>query len=218
MALADAAALPEAVCTVWSAMRDVPAPEPGALALVHGGSGGIGTMAIQMLRAAGWRVAATASAKHHALCRELGAEVVIDYREQDFVEVVLAATDGRGAEFVLDVIGADYLGRNLDALALDGAITVIAVQGGTKAEVDLRRLMQRRVTLRAMTLRARPRTGGRGSKAEVVRQAREAVWPQIAAGDVRPVIGARVPLAEAERAHALMGSPEAPGGKLLLER
>lgn len=218
VALADAAALPEAVCTVWSAMRDVPAPEPGALALVHGGSGGIGTMAIQMLRAAGWRVAATASAKHHALCRELGAEVVIDYREQDFVEVVLAATDGRGAEFVLDVIGADYLGRNLDALALDGAITVIAVQGGTKAEVDLRRLMQRRVTLRAMTLRARPRTGGRGSKAEVVRQAREAVWPQIAAGDVRPVIGARVPLAEAERAHALMGSPEAPGGKLLLER
>jgi putative PIG3 family NAD(P)H quinone oxidoreductase len=218
VALADAAALPEAVCTVWSAMRDVPAPEPGALALVHGGSGGIGTMAIQMLRAAGWRVATTASAKHHALCRELGAEIVIDYRSEDFVDVVLGATGGRGADFVLDVIGADYLGRNLDALALDGAITVIAVQGGTKAEVDLRRLMQRRVTLRAMTLRARPRTGGRGSKAEVVRQARDAVWPQIAAGDVRPVVGARVPLAEAERAHALMGSPEAPGGKLLLER
>ncbi|WP_318255406.1 NAD(P)H-quinone oxidoreductase [Agrococcus baldri] len=218
VSLADAAALPEAVCTVWSAIRDLPEPEEGELALVHGGSGGMGTMAIQLLRALGWRVAATASARHRELCASLGAEIVIEYRAEDFVDVVKGATEGRGAGFVLDVIGASYLDRNLEALALDGAMTVIAVQGGSKAEVDLRRLMQRRVTMRAMTLRARPRTGGRGSKAEVVRQVRETVWPLIAAGAVRPVIGARVPLVEAERAHELMGSPEAPGGKLLLVR
>lgn len=218
VALADAAALPEAACTVWSAVRDLPEPETGELALVHGGSGGMGTTAIQLLRALGWRVAATASARHRELCASLGAEIVIDYRSEDFVDVVRAATDGRGAGFVLDVIGADYLERNLDALALDGAITVIAVQAGTRAEVDLRRLMQRRVTLRAMTLRARPRTGGRGSKAEVVRQVREHVWPRIAAGEIRPVIGAALPLVEAQRAHELMGSAEAPGGKLLLVR
>lgn len=213
----EAAALPEAVCTVWTAMRDLAAPEPGDLALVHGGSGGIGTMAIQLLRAAGWRVATTASARHHELCRSLGAEITIDYRSDDFVEVVQAATDGRGAGFVLDVIGADYLSRNLDALALDGTLTVIAVQGGTKAEVDLRRLMQGRVTLRAMTLRARPRTG-RDSKQQVIAEVRERIWPGIAAGAVRPVIGAAVPLAEADRAHRLMGSSEAPGGKILLVR
>ncbi|MFJ6114614.1 NAD(P)H-quinone oxidoreductase [Agrococcus sediminis] len=215
--LAEAAALPEAVCTVWTAMRDLPAPEPGDLALVHGGSGGIGTMAIQLLRAAGWRVATTASARHHELCRSLGAELVIDYRADDFVEAVQSATEGRGAGAILDVIGADYLDRNLEALALDGTLTVIAVQGGTRAEVDLRRLMQRRVTLRAMTLRARPRTG-RGSKADVIAQVRERIWPGFAVGQLRPVIGATVPLVEADRAHALMGSADAPGGKLLLVR
>ena len=216
--LEAAAALPEAVCTVWSAVRDAPEPGAGALALVHGGSGGIGTMAIQLLRARGYRVAVTASARSHDLCRSLGAELTIDYRDEDFVDAVLAATDGVGAEYILDVIGADYLGRNVDALALDGTLTVIAVQGGTKAEVDLRRLMQRRVTLRAMTLRARPRVGGRGSKAAVISQVREHVWPLIAAGSVRPVIGATLPFAEAERAHELMGSAQAPGGKILLVR
>ena len=217
VSLVDAAALPEAVCTVWTAMRELPAPEPGDVALVHGGSGGIGTMAIQLLRASGWRVATTASARHLELCRSLGAEIVIDYRSEDFVEVVQAATEGRGAGFVLDVIGADYLDRNLEALALDGTLTVIAVQGGTKAEVDLRTLMRRRVTLRAMTLRARPRTG-RGSKQQVIDEVRERIWPGIAAGAIRPVVGATLPLADAARAHELMGSPEAPGGKLLLLR
>ncbi|WP_072314907.1 NAD(P)H-quinone oxidoreductase [Agrococcus sp. Marseille-P2731] len=216
--LTEAAALPEAVCTVWSAMRDLPEPEAGELALVHGGSGGVGTMAIQMLRALGWRVATTASARHRELCASLGAEIVIDYRSEDFVEVVRGATEGKGAGFVLDVIGADYLDRNVDALSFDSTLTVIAAQGGTRAEIDLLRLMQRRVTLRAMTLRARPRTGGRGSKAEVVRQVREHVWPLFAEGQVRPVIGATMPLSDAERAHELMGSPEAPGGKLLLVR
>ncbi len=215
--LAEAAALPEAVCTVWTAMRELPDPQPGDLVLVHGGSGGIGTMAVQMLRAAGWRVATTASARHHELCRALGAEIVIDYRSEDFVEVVLAATGGRGADAILDVIGADYLDRNLQALALDGTLTVIAVQGGTRAELDLRQLMRRRVTLRAMTLRARPRTG-RGSKAQVIAEVRDHVWPLIQDGAVRPVIGTEVPLQEAEHAHRLMGSADAPGGKLLLVR
>lgn len=218
VSLAEAAALPEAVCTVWSAVRELPQAVPGDLALVHGGSGGIGTMAIQMLRALGWRVAVTASAKHRELCASLGAEVVIDYREEDFVEAVHGATDGRGAVFVLDVIGADYLGRNLDALALDGTLTIIAAQGGSKAEVDIARLMQRSVTRRAMTLRARPRTEGRAAKSIIVQEVRDYVWPLIAAERVRPVIGATLSLTEAERAHELMGSSEAPGGKLLLVR
>ncbi|SFS11572.1 putative NAD(P)H quinone oxidoreductase, PIG3 family [Agrococcus baldri] len=218
VSLEESAALPEAVCTVWSAVRDLPEPGPDALALVHGGSGGIGTMAIQLLRTRGYRVAVTASSRHHELCRALGAEIAIDYRSEDFVDAVLTATDGGGAEFILDVVGADYLRRNVDALALDGTLTVIATQGGTRAEVSLGRLMQRRVTLRAMTLRARPRTGGRGAKSEVVAQVREHVWPLLASGAVRPVIGATLPLADAERAHELMGSPQAPGGKILLVR
>ncbi|WP_347754685.1 NAD(P)H-quinone oxidoreductase [Agrococcus sp. ProA11] len=215
--LIEAAALPESVCTVWTALRELPAPEPGDLALVHGGSGGVGTVAIQMLVAAGWRVATTASARHHELCRDLGAEIVVDYRSEDFVAAVHGATDGRGAGAILDVIGGSYLARNLAALALDGTLTVIAVQGGTKAEVDLRTLMRSRATLRAMTLRARPRTG-RGSKQHVIAQVRDHIWPAIAAGTVRPVIGATLALEEAGRAHDLMGSPEAPGGKLLLVR
>jgi putative PIG3 family NAD(P)H quinone oxidoreductase len=215
--LAEAAALPEAVCTVWTAMRELPEPEPGDLALVHGGSGGIGTMAIQMLRARGYRVAVTASSRSHELCRSLGAEIAIDYRNEDFVDVILGATDGRGATVILDVIGADYLDRNLRALALDGTLTVIAVQGGTQAQLDLRALMRRRVTLRAMTLRARPRTG-RGSKAHVIAEVREHVWPLIEAGDVQPVVGVAMALAEAEAAHSLMGSDRAPGGKILLVR
>ena len=215
--LEDAAALPEAVLTVWTAVRDAPPPSPAALALVHGGSGGIGTMAIQLLRQRGWRVAATASARHLDLVRSLGAELAIDYRTEDFVDVVLAATDGHGAELVIDVIGADYLERNFAALAHDSTLTVIAVQGGSVADIDLRRLMARRVTLRAMTLRARP-IEGRGSKADAVTEAREHLWPLVASGELRPVIGMRLPLTEANRAHTLMGSSEAPGGKILLVR
>lgn len=214
--LSDAAALPEAVCTVWTALRDLPAPEPGDMALVHGGSGGVGTMAIQMLRAAGWRVAATASSRHHDLCRELGAELVIDYRSEDFVELIEAATDGRGADAILDVIGGGYLRRNLKALAVDGVLTIIAVQGGEpKAEIDLLGLMGRRATVRGMTLRARPRTG-RGSKQQVIAEVLSQVWPMFETRSLRPVIGARVPMRSAESAHSLMGSPEAPGGKILL--
>ncbi|WP_306231436.1 NAD(P)H-quinone oxidoreductase [Agrococcus beijingensis] len=217
VSLEDAAALPEALCTVWSAVRDMPDPSPGAMAIVHGGSGGIGTVAIQLLRAHGYRVAATSSARHLELVRSLGAELAIDYRSDDFVDAVLTATDGRGAECILDVVGGDYLARNLAALALDSALTVIAVQGGAKTEIDLRTMMTKRVTLRAMTLRARPVTG-RGGKDAVVAEVRERWWPLVGQGVVQPVIGARLPMIEAQRAHALMGSSESPGGKILLVR
>ncbi|MGM1028939.1 MAG: NAD(P)H-quinone oxidoreductase [Actinomycetota bacterium] len=215
--LEDAAALPEAVCTVWTAIRDAPAPATEGLALVHGGSGGVGTMAVQMLTARGFRVAATASARHHQMVQMLGAEVAVDYRADDFVAAVHAATDGRGAEVIIDVIGADYLERNLAALAVDGTLTVIAAQGGSAAQVDLLRLMRRRATLRAMTLRARPRTG-RGGKAEVIAEVRREVWPRIEEGRIAPVIGAKLRLTHANEAHALMGGAESPGGKILLVR
>lgn len=215
--LAAAAALPESVCTVWTAIRDEPEPATDGLALVHGGSGGVGTIALQMLTARGFRVATTASARHHQMVRMLGAEVAVDYRSDDFVAAVHRATDGHGAALIIDVIGADYLERNLSALALDGTLTVIAVQRGAEAQLDLRRLMQRRVTLRAMTLRARPRTG-RGGKADVIAEVRREVWPLIEEGSIAPVIGAKLRLSHANEAHALMGGDASPGGKILLVR
>jgi len=215
--LEAAAALPEAVCTVWTAMRDTPPATAQSMALVHGGSGGIGTMAVQMLTTGGYRVAVTASARHHRLVTMLGAELAVDYRSEDFVAAVHGATEGRGAELVIDVIGADYFDRNVAALALDGTLAVIATQGGREAQVDLLRLMQRRVTLRAMTLRARPRHG-RGSKAEVIEQVRAAVWPRIEDGQIAPVIGETMRLTHANEAHGLMTGGESPGGKILLVR
>ncbi len=215
--LVDAAALPEAVCTVWTAIRDVPEAAIGELALVHGGSGGVGTMAVQLLTARGFRVAATASARHHRTVRMLGAEVAIDYRTDDFVAAVHRATEGHGAALIIDVIGAEYLERNLAALAVDGTLTVISVQRGAEAQIDLRRLMQRRVTLRAMTLRARPRTG-RGGKADVIAEVRREVWPRLEDASIAPVIGAKLRLTHANEAHALMGSAESPGGKIVLVR
>lgn len=215
--LEHAAALPEAVCTVWTAIRDLPEPAVDGLALVHGGSGGVGTMAVQLLTARGFRVATTASARHHRLVRMLGAEVAVDYRSEDFVAAVHRATEGHGAELIIDVIGAEYLERNLASLAVDGTLTVIAAQRGSDAQVDLRWLMQRRVTLRAMTLRARPRTG-RGGKADVVAEVRREVWPGIEDGRIAPVIGAKLRLSHANEALALMGGAESPGGKILLVR
>jgi NADPH:quinone reductase-like Zn-dependent oxidoreductase len=215
--LTDAAALPEAVCTVWTAIRDVPQPAVDGLALVHGGSGGVGTMAVQMLTARGFRVAATASERHHRMVRMLGAEVAVDYRSDDFVAAVHRATEGHGAALIIDVIGADYLERNLASLALDGTLTVIAAQRGSEARVDLRTLMQRRATLRAMTLRARPRTGP-GGKADVIAEVRREVWPLLDDGAIAPVIGAKLRLTHANEALALMGSAESPGGKILLVR
>jgi len=212
VSLVDAAALPETACTVWSNVFMVAGLRRGEWFLVHGGAGGIGTMAIQLAAAIGARVMTTAgSADKLEQCAALGAEVTIDYKQQDFVAEVLGATDGRGADVILDNMGAAYLGRNVDALATEGRLVVIGMQGGTKGELDLGKLMRKRGAVIATALRARPVEGKVAICAAVV----EHVWPLVADGTVQPIIGARVPMAEAGRAHALMESGEA-SGKILL--
>jgi putative PIG3 family NAD(P)H quinone oxidoreductase len=212
VSLVDAAALPETACTVWSNVFMVAGLGRDEWFLVHGGAGGIGTMAIQLAAAVGARVMTTAgSADKLEQCAALGAEVTIDYKQQDFVAEVLGATDGRGADVILDNMGAAYLGRNVDALATEGRLVVIGMQGGTKGELDLGQLMRKRGAVIATTLRARPVEGKAAICAAVV----EHVWPLVVDGTVRPIIGARVPMAEAGRAHTLMESGES-SGKILL--
>ncbi len=201
VSLVDAAGLPEAACTVWSNVFMLAKLQPGELLLVHGGSSGIGTMAIQLAHSLGARVAVTAgSAGKLARCRELGAEVLVDYREQDFVEEVRKATDGRGADVILDIMGAKYLARNIDALALKGRLVIIGMQGGAKAEINLGALLMKRGTVFATALRAQ----SLAEKAAIVAAVREHVWPLIERGAVRPVIHARLPLAEASVAHQMV--------------
>jgi putative PIG3 family NAD(P)H quinone oxidoreductase len=212
VSLEDAAALPEVVCTVWSNVFLTANLQPGELLLVHGGSSGIGTMAIQLAREFGARVAVTAgSAEKLAACRELGAEVLVNYREQDFVEEVRAATGGAGADVILDNMGAKYLGRNLDALATSGRLVIIGLQGGAKAELNLSQLMAKRAVVISTSLRARPAA----EKATIVAAVREHVWPLVESGRIRPVVHARYPLAQAADAHRAM---ESSGhiGKILL--
>jgi putative PIG3 family NAD(P)H quinone oxidoreductase len=212
VSLVEAAALPEVVCTVWSNVFMTAGLQPGELLLVHGGSSGIGTMAIQLAHRAGARVAVTAgSADKLEACRALGADVLVSYREQDFVEVVRGATDGHGADVVLDTIGAKYLARNLDVLAVNGRIVTIGLQGGTKAELDLGKLLMKRAAVIATSLRARPLD----EKATIVAAVREHVWPLVADGAVRPVVDRTLPMADAARAHDLVeGSTHI--GKVLL--
>lgn len=212
VALGDAAALPEVVCTVWSNVFMTANLLPGQTLLVHGGSSGIGTMAIQLAREVGARVAVTAgsSAKLEA-CRALGAEVLVNYREQDFVEEVRAATGGAGADVILDNMGAKYLARNIDALAVNGRLVVIGLQGGARAEIDLNALLRKRAAVIATSLRARPPT----EKAAIVAAVREHVWPLVEAGRVRPVVHSRHPLADAAAAHREM-EESAHIGKILL--
>ncbi|MDF2091444.1 NAD(P)H-quinone oxidoreductase [Knoellia sp. 3-2P3] len=212
VALEDAAALPEVVCTVWSNVFMTANLLPGQFLLVHGGSSGIGTMAIQLAREVGAHVAVTAgSAEKLEACRSLGAEVLVNYREQDFVEEVRRATGGTGADVILDNMGAKYLSRNVDALAVNGRLVVIGLQGGTKAEIDLNALLRKRAAVIATSLRARPVE----EKATIVAAVREHVWPLVEAGRVRPVVHSRHPLAAAAQAHREM---EESGhiGKILL--
>ncbi|KGH44909.1 NAD(P)H-quinone oxidoreductase [Modestobacter caceresii] len=214
--LATAAALPEVVCTVWSNVFMLAGLRAGEVFLVHGGSSGIGTMAIQLAKRAGARVATTAgSAEKLAFCRELGAEIGVDHREQDFVEVVREATDGHGADVVLDIIGAKYLARNLDVLAIGGRLMGIGMQGGTKAEIDLGKLMRKRGSVHATTLRSRPATGP-GGKAEIVAAVRHDVWPDVERGVVRPIVDRRLPMSRAGEAHALLESSTHIGKVLLV--
>ncbi|AXI78579.1 NAD(P)H-quinone oxidoreductase [Peterkaempfera bronchialis] len=209
---AEAAALPEVVSTVWSNVFQVAHLRPGETLLVHGGSSGIGTMAIQLAKAVGAKVAVTAgSAEKLAACRALGADILVNYREQDFVAEVAAATDGRNADVILDVIGAKYLERNLDTLAVNGRLVVIGMQGGAKAELNLGKLLTKRAAIAATSLRARPLD----EKTAIVASVREHVWPLIESGRVRPVIDRALPMAQAPEAHRLMES-SAHIGKILL--
>ena len=198
ISLVDAAALPEVTCTVWSNLVMTAGLQRGDTLLVHGGSSGIGTTAIQIARRFGVRVAVTAgSAAKLERCRELGASILIDYKEQDFVEELRAATDGRGADVILDNMGAKYLPRNVAALATGGRLVIIGMQGGVKGELDIATLLRKRGTVVATSLRARPRA----EKAAIVAEVREHVWPLVEAGEVVPVIHGRFPAREVARAH-----------------
>jgi putative PIG3 family NAD(P)H quinone oxidoreductase len=214
--LATAAALPEVTCTVWSNVFLLARLRRGESFLVHGGSSGIGTMAIQLAARAGARVFTTAgTAEKLAVCRELGADVSINYRDEDFVERVREETDGAGVDVVLDNMGAKYLARNLEALATGGRLVIIGMQGGTKAELDLGLLMRKRGSVHATTLRSRPATG-LGSKAEVVAAVRHDVWPDVERGVVRPIVDRRLPMARAAEAHRIVEASEHVGKVLLL--
>lgn len=213
LSLVEAAAVPETFFTVWTNVFDRGRLRPGESLLVHGGSSGIGTTAIQLAVATGARVFATAgSADKCRACEDLGAERAINYKDEDFVEVVKQATDGAGVDVILDMIGADYYARNIESLAVEGRLVVIAVQSGPKTELNLLHLMQRRLTVTGSTLR--PRTVEQ--KAEIANSLRAKVWPLIDAGKVKPVMYTRFPLSEANKAHALMESSEHVG-KIVLE-
>ncbi len=213
--LVTAAALPEVTCTVWSNVMMLAGLAADDVFLVHGGSSGIGTMAIQLAVRAGARVFATASSERkREVCRELGADVAIDYRTEDFVARVRKETDGHGADVVLDNMGAAYLARNVDVLATGGRLVVIGMQGGVKAELDLGVLLRKRASVAATALRGRPATGP-GGKSEIVAEVREHVWPAVGAGQVRPVVDRVVPMADAAQAHRLLESSTHIGKVLL---
>jgi putative PIG3 family NAD(P)H quinone oxidoreductase len=199
----EAACLPETFFTVWSNVFDRGGLRAGETFLVHGGSSGIGTTAIQMAKAFGARVFATAgSAEKCRACEALGAERAIDYREEDFVQAVKQATGKKGVDVILDMVGGDYVQRNISALAPDGRLCTIAFLGGSKVEVDLLPMMLKRITISGSTLRARSVE----FKAAIARDLRDQVWPRIASGEIKPVVHATFPLAEAAEAHRLMES------------
>jgi putative PIG3 family NAD(P)H quinone oxidoreductase len=213
--LHEAAALPEVACTVWSNLVMTAHLSPGQTVLLHGGASGIGTHAIQVASALGCRVAVTAgSAEKLAVCADLGADVGINYRDEDFVERIRAATDGAGADVILDLMGASYLDRNIDALAPDGRLVIIGFQGGLKAELNLGKLLAKRAGVISTALRSRP-VEGPSSKSAVVDEVVANVWPMIADGRVRPIIGAELPITEAAEAHRLLSSGEVHGKVLL---
>jgi putative PIG3 family NAD(P)H quinone oxidoreductase len=201
VSLVDAGALPEATCTIQGTVYQMAHLAPGETFLVHGGAGGIGTFAIQIANAEGCTVACTAgSPEKLARCRELGADLAISYRDEDFTAAVLEFTGWHGADVILDIMGAPYLARNLDALATWGRLVGIATRGGSRAEVDLGLLMLKRATIVAATLRTRTVA----EKAEVVAATREHIWPLISAGKVVPVIHAVLPMSEAAEAHRML--------------
>ena len=201
--LVQGAALPEAFFTVWQNVFEIGRLQPGETLLVQGGASGIGVTAIQLAKALGSRVIATAGSDEKcAACVALGADHAINYRTQDFVERTLALTDGRGADVILDMVAGDYVGREMRCLALDGRLAVIALQGGTRSEIDGALLLRRRLTITGSALRTRSEE----YKARLGRALRERVWPLLDSGMIKPVVHAVLPAVEAGRAHALMES------------
>jgi NADPH2:quinone reductase len=201
--MAQAATLPETCFTVWANVFERAALQPGETLLIHGGSSGIGVTAIQIAKALGARVLVTVgSADKAAACLALGADRAINYREQDFVAEAKAATNGRGVDVILDMVAGDYIARGVQALADDGRLALIAVQGGVKSEIDAGLVLRKRLTITGSTLR--PRSAA--FKAALARSLRAKVWPLIEAGRIRPVVYRELPAAQAAEAHALMES------------
>jgi putative PIG3 family NAD(P)H quinone oxidoreductase len=212
MDLVTAAAIPETYFTVWTNVFQRGQLATGQTILVHGGSSGIGTTAIQLARAFGATVYATAGSDDKCrACERLGAQAAINYKTADFAEAVMELTSERGVNLVLDIVGGDYLARNLRTLAIDGRLVQIGLQGGSKTSIDLRVLMQRRLTLTGSTLRNR----SVAEKAAIARELEQHVWPLLASGRVKPVVNHTLPLAQASEAHRLL---EAGGvvGKIVL--
>jgi NADPH2:quinone reductase len=201
LTMVEAAAIPETFLTVWHNVFERGGLKAGETLLVHGGSSGIGTVAIQLAKSLGARVITTAgSAEKCAACRQLGADVAVNYRTEDFVAATKSATGGKGADLILDMVGGDYIERNYEAVAVDGRVVQIAFQGSPKATVNFSRLMLKRLTHTGSTLRARS-VSDKGAFARAVEQQ---VLPLVAANKVRPLIDSTVPLAQASAAHARM--------------
>ena len=200
--MAEAAALPEACFTVWANVVELGRLKPGERFLVHGGSSGIGTTAIQLARSLGAEVFTTAgSAEKCIFCESLGARA-INYKEHDFKEALLRLTGGQGVDLILDMVGGPYLSRNLDSLAPGGRLILIAVQGGPKTEVSLLPILLKRLTVSGSTLRPRRLE----EKAALAAALRQHVWPRLESGQIRPIVHATFPLADAAEAHRLMES------------
>jgi putative PIG3 family NAD(P)H quinone oxidoreductase len=210
-----AAGLPEVACTVWSNVVTTAGLKQGQTVLFHGGGSGIGTHGIQVAKAMGARVAVTAgSAEKLVTARELGADITINYRDEDFVDRIRVETDGAGVDVILDIMGAAYLDRNIDALAKDGRIVVIGLQGGVKGELNIGKLLAKRAGVIATALRSRPVDGPAG-KGVIVADVVANVWPMIADGRVRPIVGAVLPIEQAAEAHRLLSSGEVTGKVVL---
>jgi putative PIG3 family NAD(P)H quinone oxidoreductase len=209
----EAAAVPEVFITAFLILFLIGGLEPGSTALVHGGSGGVGTAAIQLAKSAGARVIVTAGSEDRcSACLELGADAAFNYRKSDFLTRTLDATSGRGVDVVLDCIGGDYFDRHLDVLALYGRLVVIGLQGGARAEIDLTRLMRKRLTVTGSTLRARPID----EKGRIIGEFIRRFGPDLVTGAIRPIVDRVLPLEDVSEAHRQLAAGEI-FGKLVLE-
>jgi len=203
LSMEEAAALPETFFTVWANVFDRARLKPGERFLVHGGSGGIGTTAIQMAKSLGSRVFTTAgNAEKCAVCQRLGADVAVNYHEQDYVEVLKEVTDGQGVDVTLDMVGGDYVARNLELAAMDGRIVSLSFIKGSRVEIDMMHVLLKRLIITGSTLR--PRSAG--TKAGIAEKLRAQIWPLIESKEIKPLIAARFPLADTAEAHKLMES------------